>query len=335
MASYLTTVNIGEFELHAYKADGIRYWDAIDPDLFDPPAEPRTGEQFAISQQSEPSYKRLDPHDLGAGRRRGACPSGSRGTPSPNWDFVFVEAHTPGRTTGRRCEDLQRAHQARHRLLVSVLARSAPVPRALPDRQRRRRPAPRAAPRVTGGPRAAPATATSSGRSTSPPTPEATSRCRSATRATTPCSWPARSWTTSIVSTGEGTTSFEDDGDTFDGWTVPGPRPAASPTPTTGSPGTVDDTPPTLGEIAEGSFARQPEIIDFLSGICGRTVVGVRRDRRRHRPARVRARDPDPADLLEALLRRLRWTATASSSTSWPTSGSATTSPSQTGSTSG
>ena len=31
-----------------------------------------------------------------------------------------------------------------------------------------------------------------------------------------------------VVSTGEGTTSFEDDGETFDGWTVPG-APADSP----------------------------------------------------------------------------------------------------------
>lgn len=72
------------------------------------------------------------------------------------------------------------------------------------------------------------------------------------------------------VSTGEGTTSFEDDADTFDGWTVPGAP--------EGSPGnssdwisaTVADNPPTLGEGAENSLARQGEIIDFLSENFGR-----------------------------------------------------------------
>ena len=34
--------------------------------------------------------------------------------------------------------------------------------------------------------------------------------------------------------------------------------------------GTAADAPPTLGEVAEGSFARQPEIIDFLEGYFGR-----------------------------------------------------------------
>ncbi|MET0762562.1 MAG: hypothetical protein ABWZ63_09550, partial [Thermoleophilaceae bacterium] len=105
MASYLTTANIGEFDLHAYKADGIRFWDAIDPDLFDPPAEPLTGDQFAISQQSQPSFKRL--------ARTISVPAGgammsfwiTRDT-EPNWDFVFVEAHTPGADDWTTLEDL-------------------------------------------------------------------------------------------------------------------------------------------------------------------------------------------------------------------------------------
>ena len=95
MASYLTTATIGEFDLRAYKEAGIRFWDAIDLDLFDPVAEPRTGSQFAISQQAEPSYKRL--------ARTISVPAGgatlsfwiTRDT-ELEWDFVFVEAHAPG-----------------------------------------------------------------------------------------------------------------------------------------------------------------------------------------------------------------------------------------------
>jgi aminopeptidase N len=34
MATYLATLAIGEFDLRSYVADGVRYWDALDPDLF-------------------------------------------------------------------------------------------------------------------------------------------------------------------------------------------------------------------------------------------------------------------------------------------------------------
>ena len=69
-----------------------------------------------------------------------------------------------------------------------------------------------------------------------------------------------------VVSTGEGTTSFETG---LEGWIVPG-APAGSP----GNEndwlvGTVADLPPSIGEIVDGSFARQPEIIGFLAGLFG------------------------------------------------------------------
>ena len=58
MASYLATSTIGEFDLRAYREDGIRYWDALDPDLLVPPA---AAHRRAIRDLSgrEPSYKRL------------------------------------------------------------------------------------------------------------------------------------------------------------------------------------------------------------------------------------------------------------------------------------
>jgi aminopeptidase N len=34
MATYLVTLAIGEFDVHDYQAHGVRYWDALDPDLF-------------------------------------------------------------------------------------------------------------------------------------------------------------------------------------------------------------------------------------------------------------------------------------------------------------
>jgi aminopeptidase N len=42
MASYLAMMAIGEFDLRAYRDSGIRYWDALDPDLFAEPAESGT-----------------------------------------------------------------------------------------------------------------------------------------------------------------------------------------------------------------------------------------------------------------------------------------------------
>ena len=43
MATYLVTLAIGEFDVHDYRADGVRYWDALDPDLFGLESAPETG----------------------------------------------------------------------------------------------------------------------------------------------------------------------------------------------------------------------------------------------------------------------------------------------------
>jgi hypothetical protein len=95
MASYLATVDIGQFDIDAYQANGLRFWDAIDPDLFAPVASPHSGSQFLVSQQGQQTYKRL--------MRTIAVPAGNptltfwvtRDT-ELNWDYFFVEAHTPG-----------------------------------------------------------------------------------------------------------------------------------------------------------------------------------------------------------------------------------------------
>ena len=121
----------------------------------------------------------------------------------------------------------------------------------------------------------------------------------------------------------------------FDGWTVPGAPEGASRTRTTGS-----SVPPTTprrpsARSAEGSLARQPEIIDFLAGIFGldpfSAAGGIVDDLAElGSPSRPRPARSTP---LASSVTRSR--ATAWSCTSWPTSGSATTSPSSSGSTSG
>jgi aminopeptidase N len=59
MATYLVTLAIGEFDLHEHSADGIRYWDALDPDLatldLDPDSEgPPAGAVATASLARQP-----------------------------------------------------------------------------------------------------------------------------------------------------------------------------------------------------------------------------------------------------------------------------------------
>ncbi|HYO42769.1 MAG TPA: M1 family metallopeptidase [Candidatus Limnocylindrales bacterium] len=96
MASYLTTLAIGTFDLKAYRRAGIRYWDAVDPDLYLPPAAPRSGSYLAMSQPDDAAYKRLATTiSVPAG---GATLSFwvTRATEA-SWDYLAVEAHRPGK----------------------------------------------------------------------------------------------------------------------------------------------------------------------------------------------------------------------------------------------
>jgi aminopeptidase N len=71
------------------------------------------------------------------------------------------------------------------------------------------------------------------------------------------------------VSTGVGSTSFEDDGDVMDGWTVPGP-PAGSPgNDNDWTVGGAADVPPPVGVSVDASFARHGEVLDFLADTFG------------------------------------------------------------------
>jgi aminopeptidase N len=51
MASYLATVDIGKFDTHRYRTNGLWMYDALDPDLFDQPA-PGPGAYGSIAQGS-------------------------------------------------------------------------------------------------------------------------------------------------------------------------------------------------------------------------------------------------------------------------------------------
>ena len=266
-ASYLTTATIGEFDLRAYKEAGIRYWDAIDPDLFDPVAEPRTGERFAISQQADSSYKRLS--------RTISVPAAGAtlsfwitvDTEEP-WDFVFVEAHTVGADDWTTLPDA-------NGMTSQDTGFSCPFWLGLHpflEHYQTDNGDGTCSPEGTTGDWWA-VTGASGGYV--PWLVDLSAYAGSDVEVSISYAsdgvvqLPGAFVDDIVVSTGEGTTSFEDDGNPMDGWTVPGAPPGSPGNDNDWIVGTAADTPPPLGAIAEESLALQPEIIDFESGIFG------------------------------------------------------------------
>ncbi|MET0492209.1 MAG: M1 family metallopeptidase [Actinoplanes sp.] len=268
MASYLATATVGEYRIDAYRSNGVKYWDAIDPQLFEPAAVPRTGSRMAYTQDGAPSYKRLTRSvDVPAG---GATLSFdvTRDT-EPGWDFFFVEAHTAGADdwttlpdtfghssaeTGALCS----YGQVLHPFLLHYLTPSADQEQCEPSGS-------------TGGWSGASGPSAGYERWSVDLSPYAGKRVEVSLSSVNDESitLPGAFVDDVVVSTGPGSTSFEDDGDTFDGW-VPGGPPAGSPAnPNTWISATAADLPPTQGDLVAGSFARQPEIIGFLADTFG------------------------------------------------------------------
>ncbi len=267
MASYLATATVGEFDLRAYRQGGIRYWDALDPDLFDPVAVPRTGSQFALSQAADSSYKRLS-HTI-------AVPAGgaqlsfwmARETEA-NWDFAFVEAHTVGADDWTTLRDLN-GHttqdtgnpcpgwHALHPFLATYQTDNGDGT---------------CTPKGSGDWWAATGTSDGYEQWAFDLAPYAGSTVEVSISYASDDIIQGRGLFVDdvVVSTGQGTTSFEADGNTFDGWAVPGAPPGSPGNTNDWIAGTAADAPPSPGAIAEGSFARQGEIISFLAGNFGR-----------------------------------------------------------------
>jgi Peptidase family M1 domain/Peptidase M1 N-terminal domain len=266
MASYLTTATIGEFDLRAYREDGIRFWDAVDPDLYDR-AAPRTGEQFAISQRAEGSYKRLT--------RTIAVPAGgatmsfwvARDT-EQNWDFVFVEAHTVGQDDWTTLPD-QNGHTSQDTGFVCPYWLGL---HPFLTHYQTENPDATCSPTGSSGQWNG-ASGWSNGYEQW--TVDLSAFAGGSVEVSISYAsddlfqFPGVFVDDIVVSTGEGTTSFENDGNTMDGWTVPGAPPGTAPNENDWIVGTAADAPPPLGETVDASLARQGEIIDFLEGFFG------------------------------------------------------------------
>ena len=119
-------------------------------------------------------------------------------------------------------------------------------------------------------PRAARAATTRSGRSTSPPTPGKTIELALTYASDDIVAYPGVFVDDITGPAGAGTTSFEDDGNTLDGWTTPGAPAGSEPNPNDWTVGTIEIAPEPLGPVIDGSLAQQPEVLDFLASIYGR-----------------------------------------------------------------
>ncbi len=273
MASYLATVDIGHFRLTHHRTRGISYWDAIDSRLFRPVAKPRTGQRFALTRMADSSYKRLTHSiDVPAG---GAQLSFSvvRDT-EPDWDFFFVEAHTAGlddwttladanghtsTDTGLSCPGWLELHP-----FLAHYQTGNPDDSCKPQG-------------TTGSWHA------STGRSDGyenwvvdlSPYAGRTVEVSLAQVSDDVVQVHGAFIDDVTVSTGQGTTSFEQDGDTMDGWAVSGP-PAGSPgNDNDWTVGTAAQSPPPEGVVARASLRKQPEILRFLSKKFGRYPLRI------------------------------------------------------------
>jgi hypothetical protein len=276
MATYLAGMSIGQLEIDAYKKRGIRYWDAIDPLLLAPVASPRTGTQFALSQQSEPSYKRLS-HVVDVPAGGGQLSFWVDRQTEQEWDHVFVEIHTVGQDDWTTLEDLN-GHTSQsvgfscpywltlHPFLTHYQTE-------LPDPDPNDDIGPTCDPSGTSGDWWA-----ASGQSAGYEQWAVDLGGYAGKQVEVSISYASDDSVQGngvfvddiVVSTGQGTTSFEADGNVMDGWTVPGaPADSVAPNPNDWIVGTTADTPPTFGDVARDGFARQPEIIKFEASKFG------------------------------------------------------------------
>jgi hypothetical protein len=267
MASYLSTLTVGKFNLRSYRAGGIGYWDAIDPTLFQR-EQPRTGGRMAISGYGNEEYKRLT-RTVKVPADGAAVDFWVDRDSEEHFDFFFVEAHTVGADDWTTLPDLN--------------GHTSPDVAKICEYQDLSSVHPFLGHYLTAGDEACEPSGSSgtwsaaSGRSNGYEH-WAVDLARYAGKQVELSLTYATDGRASLrgaelddvrVSTGAGSTSFEADGDTLDGWAA-GPAPEGSPANRdTWFSGTTAEVPQTDGESATVAFARQPEILSFLSGIFG------------------------------------------------------------------
>jgi Peptidase family M1 domain/Peptidase M1 N-terminal domain len=270
MSTYLTGIGIGEFDIREYSADGIQFWDAFDPELFALPA-PRTGEQFAISQKANFSYKRLS-REIEVPAEGATLSLWVFRHTDPEWDFFFVEAHTLGADDWTTLPDIN-GHTTQNTgsscpfwLELHPFLEHYQTPRPPSDAEALRRCEPTG---TTGEWWAASGVSDGWEQWVIDLSAWANETLEVSLTYTSDSLFQFLGVFIDdiVVSTGTGTTSFEADGDELDGWTVLGAPPSSPGNSNDWIVGTAADTPLPLGEQVEASLDRQPEMIDFLADI--------------------------------------------------------------------
>jgi len=266
MATYLAGMAVGEFDLREYQIGSLPFWDAIDTTLLEPTGTPLTGEAFAISGAGNSTYKRLSrtievPSDGGQ-----LSFSVDRAT-EQGWDYFFIEARTPGENDWTTLPDVNGHAKRRapfgfvpeehpflrHYLTCDVVFRRCD-PRGTTGRWW-------AISGFADGYEAWTVDLSAwSGRSV-----------RVSLTLVTDFLFPFHGvFVDDIVGPGgEGSTSFEDDGDTFDGWTVPGAPKGSIDNENDWIVGSAADAPANFGVVAGWSFAKHEQILAFEAELFG------------------------------------------------------------------
>jgi hypothetical protein len=268
MAPYLATVDIGEWRLRHYKVGRLDMWDAIDPDLFDPWVSPRTGDRFAYSGRGDLGYKRL--------ARTISIPAGGARLTfwvnrhlEQDWEYFTVEAHTVGQDDWTTLPDENGHTTAETGFACTVLLGLHPFL----GRYQTAGNDDSCAPTGTTGEWNA-ATGVSDGyeRWTVDLGAYAGADVEVALTSVNDDIIPFLGvWIDDVrVSTGSGTTSFEDDASPLDGWVVPGAPDGSTANVTDWSAVTVADSAPSLGRVVRRAFNRQDNVLRFLSSRFGR-----------------------------------------------------------------
>jgi hypothetical protein len=269
MASYLATATMGDFDLRQYRANGIKFWDALDPDLFDElGVEPRTGQRFAISQKDSSSYKRLSRTITVPAAGANLSFWVTRDTEA-DWDFMFVEARTAGAEDWTTLPDLNGHTSANTG--QSCLFGWHDLHPFLTHYQTLDSDGTCVATGTSGTWSAA--SGASSGYEQWSVDLSGYAGTDVEVSISYASDWGVQAFGLFVdditVSTGAGSTSFEDDGDVMDGWTVPGPPARSGPNLNDWMAGTVENVPRPDGELVDTVFARQPEAIEFMAGLFG------------------------------------------------------------------
>lgn len=282
MATYLAMMAIGQFDVRAYETAGIKYWDAIDSAFMvdqAPPVTPEVGEQFLYSQIGEPAYKRLT-HLIDVPAGGGQMSFQVNRDTEEGWDFLFVESRTAGGTdwttipvAGRTTQEVGACpffldfNPFLDHYLTSVFDPGDPND---PDDD-----VFSCNPTGTTGAWHAISGQGAGWETWTVPLANTGTTTRQIEVSITYASdgfVQGRGVVLDdiVVSTGQGTTSFEADGNPLDGWTAPIAGPDGSaPNPNTWITSSFVPGVPGLGASALVSFDRQPEILAFQASDFG------------------------------------------------------------------